>query len=213
MLGAFWAVVVAGLWGAFVTSTAPEDLSAIRYVTMVWPGLLVLAALLWRERALTALAAIALATAVLGCVQLANGAYGEVDSEAPRTAEAEALAELVEREGLARDHRDYWDAAALTYLSDYEARVYPVRTCGPGFERRCPFHFHYLDSWYEPEPGTRSFYLRHRTRDAEQIGPPPPAWGRPQKRVRIGEIEVYVYDYDLATVLGGDEPGVPGTPG
>jgi hypothetical protein len=202
LLAIYWGIAVAAVSVAFISSSAPEDITAVRYMTILWPALLTLAVIVWRAQSLIWLAALAAATAVLGCVELARDGYADGDPRSPRGREVSQLERFAARNGLDHGYGQYWDAAAITDETDFETRVYPIQRCGPGGGERCQFPFHTIGNWYAPKQGVRTFYLADDGGLPDPVGPPPASWGRPAQRARFGHLTVYVYDYDLATRLG-----------
>jgi hypothetical protein len=200
LLVIYWAAAAVAIIGAFIASTAPEDISAVRYMTVLLPALLSLIVLVWEERALPWLAVFAGGAAILGCIDLARGAYTEAP-ESPYGREVTELNRFVSENDLDHGYAGYWDAATITYQSDYETLTYPVQICGVSEDGRCPFPFHTIDSWYAPKPGVRTFYLQDDSDLPNVVGPPPARWGRPFAEAMIGDLRAYAYDYDLASVL------------
>jgi hypothetical protein len=202
LLLAYWALAAVAIAISFIASTAVEDISAVRYMTVLWPALISCAVILAPARGPVALLGIATLAAILGCVELAQDRYAAGDPRSPQGPEVSMLRNLVEREHLDHGYAAYWDAAALTDQTDFKARTYPIQVCGRGGARRCQWPFHTIESWYEPKPGVRTYYVTSDTGLPAPIGPPPRRWGKPVKRVRLGHLTVYVYDHDLASVIG-----------
>jgi hypothetical protein len=200
LLAIYWAAAAVAIICAFIASTAPEDLTAVRYMTVLLPALLSLVVIVWEGRALPWLAAFASGAAILGCIDLARGAYTELP-ESPYGREVSELNRFVSENDLDHGYAGYWDAATITYQSDYETPTYPVHICGLSEDGRCQFPFHTIDSWYIPKPGVRTFYLQDDSDLPNVVGPPPARWGRPFAEARIGDLRAYAYDYDLASVL------------
>lgn len=201
LLLAYWSLAALAIAIVLVASTAAEDISAIRYMTILWPAMLTVAVICWPLRGTTAAACLALFCAVVGFFELAGNRYAAGDPRSPQGAEVEQLARLVQRERLDHGYAAYWDAAALTDRTGFRARTYPIQDCGPQQALRCQWYFHTIESWYQPKPGVRSFYLRNDTGLPNELGPPPRSWGRPASVVRLGHLTVYIYDFDLAGKL------------
>lgn len=200
LLVVFWTVVIAGTGAAYVLTTAPTDIFATRYTLPMWPALISLPLLLLGQRAIRAAYGLAAALAVMGCVGLSQGEYTGKGSPLAFGRDIEGLRQLVEREHLDHGYASYWDAATITAQSDFEVRAYPVEACGAqALDGRCPFNLHRIDSWYAPKPAPiRTFYLVNYAPLPAQAGPPPARWGKPAKVVTLGQIQVFIYDYDLA---------------
>jgi hypothetical protein len=198
LLAVYWALAAVAIMGAFIASTAPEDVSAVRYMTVLWPAILSLVAIVWQRRALPWLAALAAGAAILGCMDLARGSYTYIQ-DTPHGREVAELDRFVSRNHLDHGYAGYWDAASITYQTDYRTRVYPILACGG--DARCQFPFHTFDSWYQPKPSVRTFYLQDTRGPPPSVGPPPTSWGRPLAAATFGRLHVYAYDYDIAEVL------------
>jgi hypothetical protein len=200
LLAVYWASACAAVTLAFVFSSAPEDgLTSIRYMMILWPGLLILGCILYGRHALAVIASVAAVSAVLGCFELARGDYTQPMSTAPRGAELAEIERFVTSNGAHYGYAAYWDALVLTVQTDFDVWAYPVQPCG---ERNlvCPFGIS-MESWYGPRPNTRSFYLVNPDAGAPKAPAPPQSWGPPVATRTIGRITVYVYDFDLAAEL------------
>jgi hypothetical protein len=200
LLLVFWAASLIGVVAAVLLTDVAAGLGAVRYLLVCWPALIAIPALLWGNRAIPPLALIATACATIGIVQLDRGHYDN-QGLAPSDSEIAALERFVERHHLDHGYAGYWDAAPITYLTDFEALTYPVGRCGPLGRDFCQFSLHTIDSWYRPVPGARTFFV-YDTRDIPvNPGAPPPRWGRPLAVVADGDLRLFAYDYDLASVL------------
>ena len=213
LLAAYWSMAILALSAAFIASTAPRDIYAVRYVTLLWPALLTLAVIAFGRLALTPIALIAAAAACRGCVELGRGSYTDPEPFFPLDHEVDGLERFVSAEGV--DHAltgaGHWDAATITAKTDFKVRTYPVKRCDPPDEGLCPSSAHHLDSWYVPTDAVRTFYVTHEG-GADPLAPPPPArWGTPAEVAQFGSLRVLIYDYDLAYVLpeGTLAPGRP----
>jgi hypothetical protein len=226
LLAVYWAIAAAAIAVAFIASTAPTDISAVRYMTIVWPALLTIAAIVWRRQAIVWLAGLATGAAVLGSWDIAHGGYANSDPNVPTGADVQGLKRFVANNHLDHGYAQYWNAAAITDETDFEARIYPITPCAPSTsgsapntDQLCQFSFHTIDSWYEPKPGARTFLLLNDNPLAAAalvqrpaigvpylIPHPPASWGPPVQQARFGHLTAYVYDYDLATRLGPPPP-------
>jgi hypothetical protein len=195
----YWGISAGAVAIAFVVSSAPEDISAVRYMTILWPALLTVIVIRWPRRGTAAVAVVATLCALIGWWELAEDQYAAGDPRAPQGTEVSGLERFVRERGLDHGYASYWDAASLTDLTKFRARTYPIQDCAAG---RCAWPFHTMEVWYRPKQGVRTYYLTNDTGLPDEVGPPPARWGRPIERVRIGHLTVYVYDFDLATKLG-----------
>jgi hypothetical protein len=100
----------------------------------------------------------------------------------------------------------YWDAPAITWMTDFRLQLYPVRFgCAP--DVTCPVQTARVSSWYSPRPGTRSLLIADRA-------DPDFAWldprlGPPLATVHIGTMTVAAYSYDIASELRFPFPTAP----
>jgi hypothetical protein len=205
LLAMYWAAAAIAVGLAFIASTAAEDISAVRYMTILWPALLTLGLIAWPRRGPTVVSGLAAVTALIGCFELADDRYAAGDPRVPQGPEVPELAEFVKQNRLDHGYAAYWDAAALTDRTDFQARTYPIQKCGASGDERCRWPFHTIEAWYRSKAGVRTYYLTNDTGLPAPIGPPPKSWGRPSERVRIGHLTLYVYDFDLASRLGPPE--------
>ena len=199
LLLAFSVTSLASVLAAVIVTDVAAGLSTVRYLLVAWPALLALALILWPRGALAPVALLAAACAVIGVVQLHRGHYDN-QGLAPSDEEIAGIERFVSEQGLDHGYAGYWDAAPITYLSDFRALTYPVGVCTGG-AGLCEFSLHTMDSWYEPKPGVRTFFV-HDTRDIPvNPGPPPSRWGRPLAEAADGHLRLYAYAYDIASVL------------
>ncbi len=199
LLFVYWGVALAALAAAFVASSAPVDIGSARYLLIAWPALLTLAAIVFGQRALTGLALLAATTGILGSVELARDGYRlpiEYSND-----DVVRLERFVDANRLDHGYSSYEYAAAITRLTDFGVRLYPVTDCGRDDDKRCPSPEHQMDVWYEGKPGVRTFYVFNPTTTFRAIGPPPTRWGKPAKEAQIGPFQLFIYDFDLARVL------------
>lgn len=135
-----------------------------------------------------------------GIDRLARDAYEDNPSRFAEGYAAGQLAQLVEREGLDHGYSGYWTAANVTFASRFAAKTYPVQPCGAGV---CAFRLHRLDAWYVPREGVRTFYAVDELAPEPRVGPPPAEWD-PVKNVQLGQLLVYVFNYDIASRIQPD---------
>jgi len=207
LLFVFWGVSLLAVSVAFVVTTAPIGLNAVRYVPTLWPALLTLVVIVYGRFAITGLALLATSCAVLGCFALGRGLYTPSAGPPPDRREAEAVERFAAENELDHGYAGYWDAAPLTIQSDFGARVYPIELCGPEVNTYCQFHSHSIEAWYEPKQGVRTFFVVNRTPTAPDTRPPPAAWGPPIKTATLGDLTVYAYDYDISSHFQAIDPG------
>jgi hypothetical protein len=205
LLAIYWCVSLVLVAGPFVFTTVPVGINSVRYVFILWPALLTLAAILFARRAHIWLASLALVSALIGCVELGRGLYTPGVAIQPTPDEVARLERIAEANDLDHGYAGYWDAMPITLESDFKVRAYPIEPCGAtGY---CPFHLHAIESWYSPKPGTRTFYVVGDQDLMPPLGPPPASWGPPAKTIHVGHLTLYVFDYDIASRLYPFEPG------
>jgi hypothetical protein len=202
----FWAAAGTLTALTFLLSSLPIDKYTSRYVIVTLyaiPALLAVGAAHWQGwRRAVVVVGVALA-ALSGVASLIRDDVGENPTGWPTGAVSGPLGRLVAEENLDHGYAGYWDAAPLTWQTKAQARVYPVEPCtaaSPDKAGLCPFPFHRIDSWYRPKPGARTFLVIDPTQPGVQA--PDPRFGRPQRTERIGQLEVRVYGYDIASRLG-----------
>lgn len=122
----------------------------------------------------------------------------------PHARAAPAIASWLASRSVDRGYSDYWDSLSLTYHTGLTVRA--IERCGPSPGSLCPRILNARRSWYRPSGASRTFLLVNPT-----FGPGsalaqldlPTVLGPPAASRRFGPTDVYVYDYDLATRLGG----------
>ncbi len=137
----------------------------------------------------------------VGVLSLVRGEFTANGFRAPTPETARALASLAAAERVSVVYGGYWDAAPLTWGSDFAVRVYPVRMCDDE-GRPCPFEFHRISTWYRPQTGRRSMLVVDRTIRALAVTRLDPKLGAPAAVRRVGQLEVAVYDDDIARRFG-----------
>ncbi len=201
----FWAAAATVTALTFLLSDLPINKFTSRYVTVVFyaiPALVVVSAATQRWQRVAVVAGVSLialsAVASLARQDLQDNVVGW-----PTGAVSGPLADLVREERLDHGYAGYWDAAPLTWQTKAEARVYPVEPCTPstpGKAALCPFRFHRINSWYFPKEGVRSFLVIDPTQP--DLPAAIPGFGKPERIEQIGQLEVRVYGYDVASRLG-----------
>ena len=199
----FWAIAGTVLALVFVLSSLPLDRFSARYLLGTFYAIAALVpvavtgAAEWRRAAVVAGVSV---VALTGAYTLAAEDLQANPSRYPTGVVSGPLEELVERERLDHGYAGYWDAAPLTWQTKARVRVYPVWPCPQDPGTYCPFFVHRISSWYDPKPGVRTFVVVDRTQP--HVHRPDPAFGRSARIEKIGQLEVHVYDYDIASRLG-----------
>ena len=113
---------------------------------------------------------------------------------------AHALAAYARKEDVAVGYGYYWNSIDLMWESDFKVKVYPIQRCKHNGAELCTFREISISSWDRPIPNVRSMLVANPT--AAQVRAPEAAFGTPLATQRIGNLEIYVYPYDIATKLG-----------
>jgi hypothetical protein len=114
-------------------------------------------------------------------------------------ADVAALEDFARSEGLKRGYGDFWTAANVTWASEVDLEVFPLRWCNIDFYY-CPHNVHVITTWYEP--GTDRSFLLVDAEQQEYVNGPDPLHGPPEQVRRFGQLTAYVYPYDIASRLG-----------
>ena len=199
LLAVYWAMASLAISAAFILSSAPEDIGSTRYVTVLWPALLALAAVAFGRRALTPLAAAAAAAAILGCLELADGRYTQVAPYPDRA--LASLRQFVAANHLEHGYASYVNAPVITVQTDFAVRAYPVERCDATGDGLCRYGLHRIEAWYDPKRDARSFFVSAERPGWPLLGGPPPRWGPPIDEAQFGPFRVYAYPFDLARIL------------
>jgi hypothetical protein len=115
---------------------------------------------------------------------------------------AAALARFAHHEGVTYGYGGYWDAEELTWGTDFKVLVRPVRVCTSRTHALCYPQLGMISSWYTPRPGIRSLLVVDSLGTSfNGVLAPDPSLGKPLSARQLGDIEVYVYPYDIASRL------------
>jgi hypothetical protein len=198
----FWGLSALLLLAAVELTTAVIDPTASRYLVAV---LFAVAALLpvfvaRHPRLRGAVAASVAMYALVGVVSLVRGELTVDNLRVPDSAQSRALARYAAEQDVRVAYAGYGDAIPLTWNAG-GLEVYPVKTCEPA-GRLCPFDFHRISSWYRPRGPVRSLLVLDRRIRGVAVTTVDPRLGRPAARTRIGQLEVVVFDRDIAAGFG-----------
>jgi hypothetical protein len=201
----FWSLAGVLTTVTFVLSSLPVDKFSSRYVIVTLYAIVAVLAVPaaastgWRRGAVVAGVTL---IAVSGVASLARQDLQDNPAGYPTGGVSGQVADLVAEEGLDHGYAGYWDAAPITWQTKAAARVYPIEPCIRDAVRRggyCPFPFHRIDSWYEPKQGVRTFLVIDPTQPGVRVADA--RFGPPARVEQIGQLEVRVYDYDIASRL------------
>jgi hypothetical protein len=209
----YWSASAVALLAAVTLTTVPVDVTASRYLIGLLLALAALLPLLGTGVVTRGLIGAGVAAYVcVGVLSLVRGEFTTNGFRAPTAETARALASLAATERVAVAYGGYWDAAPLTWGSDFAVRVYPVRMCDDE-GRPCPFEFHRISSWYRPRTGRRSMLIVDRTIRALAVTRLDPKLGAPAAVRRVGQLDVAIYDDDIARHFGPPATGPQGERG
>jgi hypothetical protein len=196
----FWFLALILPSCAFVLSSFAQ-VGLGRYLVGSAYGLVALAAVGLAGRGF----AVRAAGLVAGCVVVAGSVVSLAAHDItanpghyPRKDAARLISTFAQGEGLKVGYAAYWVAAPLTWESNMQIDVYPVVPC-PAPAGLCTYPWHEISSWYTPRPKTRTFLVTD-----PRYGPTPSDFklGDASEVVSLGEYEVYVYGFDIASRLG-----------
>jgi hypothetical protein len=201
---AFWSV--AGILPAlaFVLTSVPVDRNSARYVVSVGFAIFALVPLAAMLRGTLGRALLTAGVCVLATGGIASLVRQDIQDNLPHFptgAQSGPLLRFARAERIKYGYAGYWDAAPLSWQTRTELQLYPVSGClnGPSV---CPFGLHRISSWYTPRPHTRTMFVKdHALPDSPD---PPKLLGRPERKVEMGQITVYVFPYDIASRFGRD---------
>jgi hypothetical protein len=193
----FWTASLLSTSAVFVFSNAPIDVNSARYLLAGYIAVGALLPLLaqrsrgWQASVTAGVCVFAL----IASYQVIRRPF-QPQLRFPEPHEATALARFARSEGVKYGYAGYWDAADLTWMSGFGAKVYPVRQCLPSSLVVCSYNIG-ISSWYKPRPHTRSMLIVDRKIQLPQVTAPDPNFGPPAATATIGDLTVYVYPYDI----------------
>lgn len=194
----FWFAVVAIDLLAFTFTSAAFDVGGSRYLMSAWVGLAVLVPLLAVRLDLRWLAGVvATVFTFTALIQFVREPNPIKDANFPTEALANEIERFTSANGADHGYAAFWDSHALTWHSRFKTQAYPILACGSG---NCRFYQHYIDSWYTPKPGKRSYLVVDGTQPNQPVVDP--AYGKPVATKQLGPVTVYVYDHDIADRIG-----------
>jgi len=195
----FWMLVVVLSLGAFVFTTLPVDETNARYLSGVYVGAAALlpglAGVLPAQRARLA-AAFTVFAALIAINHLVEGTP-PIGVGPPANATYQVL-RFARAQGAERGYAPYWDAAVMTWQTHAELETFPVSPCGADL---CRFPFNQSTSWYDAQPGVRTFLVTDSRAIPDSIPSAPPSLGKPVSTATVGYLTVYIYSHDIAADL------------
>jgi hypothetical protein len=195
----FWASSLAISSAVFVFSNAPVDANSARYVLAGYVALAALVPLLaTRSRRWQAGVTIGVCVfALIASYQVIRNPF-QPQLRFPTPQQARSLARYAESEHVTYGYTGYWDAADLTWMSEFKVKVYPVTQCNSQSLAICSYYIG-ISSWYTPRHGTNSMLVIDHGIQIRSVTAPDPGDGAPIASTNIGDLTVYVYPYDIAS--------------
>jgi hypothetical protein len=196
----FWALVLICLTAGFVLSSSPTEASSARYIAGDFVAIAALLPVLAPLQRRAAHAALSLAISVF----LALGLYFDLSeitgppSPYPNGRTVGEIESYLLAHGATRGYAPYWDAADVTWGTHLRIQAYPLERCFTPLGV-CPMPLNQISSWYAPSGAHATFLLTDLT-TASNV-PVPDPFGTPVAQATFGNVNVYVYDHDVATAL------------
>ncbi len=196
---AFWVSSLVSSSAAFVFSDAPVDANSARYVLAGYVAFGALLPLLatrsrrWQARVTIGVCLFAL----VASYQVIRHPF-QPQLRFPTPQQGQALARYAESEHVTYGYTGYWDAADLTWMSEFKVKAYPVTQCNSHSLAMCPYDIG-ISSWYTPRRGANSLLVIDRAIQIRSVTAPDPGDGSPIASTKIGDLTVYVYPFDIAS--------------
>jgi hypothetical protein len=197
----FWGLSVSAMIAAFIYTTAATDIYSSRYLVSAAYGVVALAAVAAAGRPWSrGLAGLALGIiAFAGFVSLAHRDLR--DPRAPTRDVANIVQSVGLRYGAYKGYAGYWTAAPVTWLNRNRFKIYPTSQCQPDVV--CQYNLHFADhSKRGPKQKTMIVIDHAYQPPSPYLLSTDPHFGRPLAEENFGRIQIYAYDYDVATKFG-----------
>ncbi|HEV3322192.1 MAG TPA: hypothetical protein VG147_08400 [Solirubrobacteraceae bacterium] len=197
----FWATSLVCLSAGFILSSVPAGLGTTRYLVGVVFAVAAMLPLFARGSVAARALVVAGTLVFLLTATISLGDSGLVkppSTAGPSPQVAEAIARTAERVGATRGYATYWNAAPITWRSNFRVQVAPFVGCSGSPTGVCPGSFNYLEAWYRPG-SFRTFLLTDSS--GPQWSPPAALRQRAIATYRFGTVTMYVYNYDIVTSL------------
>jgi hypothetical protein len=197
----FWAASLVCLSAGFIFTSVPVGLESTRYLVGLVYAVAAMVPLLARS-GVVARAFVVVGTSVFllaSAIALGKSEVAKAPlAQGPSTRVAEAVARTAESMHATRGYAPYWDAAPITWRSDFRVQVAPFVGCVGSPTGLCPGALNYIDAWYRPGL-FRTFLL---TDSSGHPWTPPTALQREAiATYRFGTVTMYVYNHDIVTSL------------
>jgi hypothetical protein len=187
----FWGSSVIVLTLVFIFSSLPIDIDATRYIVGIIYGPAALLGLM-AGRVAVRRAVVTLGVSIFAFTALVSLIENQTFATSPPISYSSygSLEQIAYRDHIAYGYADYWDAAAITWSTDYRLKVFPVQSCAG--TNVCAFSLHVVSSWYQGRPGQGSFLLGQS---------PSPSMGKPSATYQIAGSTMYVFPYDVGKFI------------
>jgi hypothetical protein len=195
----FWTASVVCLSAGFIFSSAPifpftpEDLGYL--VGLIYAVAAMLPLLARRSVAIRAVVVAGTLVFLLSSVIAlghSNSIKAPPSARGPSPEVAGDVARVAEKMHATYGYGLYWDAAAITWRSNFRVLVAPIVGCA-GSQGLCPGPNGYIEAWYNRTP-RRTFLL---TDSSLLAWGPPAALGRAVATYHFGTVTMYVYNYNI----------------
>jgi len=191
----FFTSVLAANILAWTFTSATSDIQSNRYLVGGWLAVCVLGPVLATRLDLRW---VATTCAIIVCftatADLMRQPRSTASSQFPTEQDAAAITRFATDHGATTGYAGYWDAAAITWHSRFELRLYPIQECPAPLAagRNCPFTLHVISSWYDtiPEP---TVLVTDTLQPLQPVVDP--SYGPPTATAQFGRYTVLVYPH------------------
>jgi hypothetical protein len=197
----FWITVICGGSLIFLLGSPNPETTDGRYLLGPYVGVIALLPLLlergngWKL-VVTAAASVFAFSALY---QFNDGVLKQMKIGYQTPSEARAIAAFARTEHVSVGYGGYWNSIDLMWNSDFKVDVYPIQRCASDKHFLCTFGEIAISSWDMPHGNVRSMLIINPK--ASQVRRREGAFGVPIAAKRIGNLDVYVYPYDIASKL------------
>jgi hypothetical protein len=186
----FWTAVAAANVLALLLTNVAVDVTQIHYML---PALAAVAALVPFLASRPAMRLLVSAT-ICGLVVLnARAALGSADVSG-NTGEFPALATALRAAGVSHAYADYWEADALTWMTNDSVRVSPATECGAGHSALCRLDFNTPSGWFALHSPATAVIIDPAFSIPHELAL---SYGSPVREIRVDRFIVDVYDHDV----------------
>jgi hypothetical protein len=112
---------------------------------------------------------------------------------------ARGVAAFAQQQQVTVGYAYYWNSIDLTWESNFKVDVYPIQRCKHDHRSLCTFREISMSNWDTPHGNVRSMLVVNPK--APEVRRVEAAFGPPIAQQRVGNLELYVYPYDIASKL------------